>query len=356
MSRNTFHDLKISNIRPLTKQSVCISFDVSEDLKPAFQFTPGQYLTLRANIDGEDIRRSYSICSSSNHGALEVGVKHVPDGLFSSHAMKLITGATLSVMPPQGCFTAELGGKNHYLLVAAGSGITPCLSIATSVLEAESESQITLIYGNRSSSSMMFKAELNALKDRYTERLQVFHVLSREQQDIELTNGRIEGDKVSAFFEAGLITKQTIDAAYICGPEEMIKEVSSALTGLGMPASNIHFELFTTAKSGKKPTKAFESPIEDTTEVSITLDGTTQIFGLDHENETVLAAAQRAGLDLPFSCEGGMCCTCRCKIVSGGAKMDVNYSLQDWEIEAGYTLACQTRPTGKSLTLDFDDA
>lgn len=356
MSRNTFHDLKISNIRPLTDQSVCISFDVPDDLQAAFQFTPGQYLTLRSDIDGEDVRRSYSICSSSNHGVLEVGVKHVPDGLFSSYAMELSAGETLAVMPPQGRFTAELGGKNNYLLVAAGSGITPCLSIATSVLEAESESQITLIYGNRSSASMMFKAELNALKDRYTERLQVFHVLSREQQDIALTNGRINGSKISKFFDAGLITRQAIDAAYICGPEEMIKEVSSTLSDLGMSSSDIHFELFTTGKSGKKQVKTSSKPIEDSTEVSITLDGTTRLFGLDPENETVLAAAQRAGLDLPFSCEGGMCCTCRCKIVSGGAKMDVNYSLQDWEIEAGYTLACQTRPTGKSLTLDFDDA
>ena len=356
MSRNTFHDLTISNVRPLTDQSVCVSFDVPVDLKPLFEFLPGQYLTLRDTIDGEDVRRSYSICSSSNNGVLEVGVKHVPDGLFSSRAMELTAGETLSVMPPQGRFTAELGGINHYLLIAAGSGITPCLSIATSVLEAESESQITLVYGNQSSASIMFKAELNALKDRYTDRLQVFHVLSREQQDIELTNGRIDGDKIKAFFKAGLILDRAIDGTYICGPEDMIKGVSSALIDLGISKSEIHFELFTTAKSEKKRKKVSQTPVADTTEVSITLDGTTRLFGLDHDNETVLAAAQRAGLDLPFSCEGGMCCTCRCKIVSGEAKMDVNYSLQDWEVEAGYTLACQARPTSKNLALDFDDA
>lgn len=357
MSRNTFHDLTISDVRSLTNDSVCISFKVPDDLQSEFQFIPGQYLTLRTLIDGQDERRSYSICSSVHKDELEVGIKRVPDGVFSTHAMALSAGETLSVMPPQGRFTAELGGQHHYLLVAAGSGITPCLSIAASVLEAEHESQITLIYGNQSSTSLMFRAELNALKDRYTERFQLFHVLTREQQDVDLSNGRIDDDKIKQFFEAGLISPHKLDAAYICGPEDMIKAVSSALSDIGMAKEAIHFELFTSAKSGiRPPQKPLRQTAADTSKVSITLDGTTREFGLDAETETVLAAAQRAGLDLPFSCEGGMCCTCRCRIVSGNSEMDVNYSLQDWEIEAGFTLACQTRPTGKNLALDFDDA
>ena len=356
MNANTFHELTISQVRPLTEQSVCISFTIPETLETAFKFVPGQYLTLRATIDRKDVRRSYSICSPVHSESLEVGIKHVRDGVFSNHAMQLTADDTLSVMPPQGRFTAELGGQHHYLLIAAGSGITPCLSIIASVLVAEPDSQVTLIYGNQSRATLMFHDELNALKDRYTQRLQLFYVLSREQQDIELTNGRISGSKIKSFVETKLISVEAIDAVYICGPADMIESATNALTDLGMSSSNIHFELFATSKSAQKTIKPTTRPAEDTTQVSITLDGTTREFGLDLESETVLAAAQRAGLDLPYSCEGGMCCTCRCRIVSGSAEMDVNYSLQDWEIEAGYTLACQTRPTGKKLSLDFDDA
>ena len=355
MNKNQFYELKISKVRQLTDQSVALSFTVPDELKSVFTFIPGQYLTLRAAIEAEDTRRSYSICSSQNSDLLEVGIKQVPDGVFSNFASRLKAGDYLSVMPPQGRFTAQTGGSHSYLLIAAGSGITPCLSIISSVLESETESNITLVYGNRSTADIMFRDALNALKDRFTERLQVFHVLSREVQDIDLTNGRIDGKKITQFNDANLFSPNQMDAAYICGPEDMIKSVSESLLELGMDTNVVHFELFTTENSAKKHREIPIQELEESTSITITLDGTTRQFGLDAEHETVLAAAQRAGLDLPFSCEGGMCCTCRCKIVSGDSKMNVNYSLQDWEVEAGYTLACQTRPTSKNLVLDFDD-
>ncbi len=353
-----FQQLDIAAVRPQTDAGVALTFAVPATLREEFAFTPGQYLTLRATIDGEDVRRSYSICSSSCDAAiLEVGIKQVEGGLFSNYAMTLAAGDSISVMPPQGRFTATIGGRHRYLLVAAGSGITPCLSIAKSVLANEPDSHITLLYGNRTTASVMFRSDLDALKDRYLERFSLIHTLSAERQDVELLNGRLTDHKLKQLIDADLIHPEHCDRIYLCGPQKMIEQCRQALIDGGIPEEKVAVELFTTdqsrAQTGRAaPTRAVDAQSGAT--VTIIHDGASRDIIVDGTRDTVLAAAQRAGMDLPFSCAGGMCCTCRCKIVSGNASMDLNYSLEKWEIEAGFTLACQSRPDSEKLVLDFD--
>lgn len=347
-----FNTLTISHIKP-QPDGITLGFEVPESLRAHYSFVPGQYLTLRATINNEDIRRSYSICSYHKADVLEVGIKRVPGGVFSNFAAELTPGDTLQVMTPEGRFTANIGGQHNYLLVAAGSGITPCLSIAHSVLQDEPTSRITLLYGNRTSQSIMFRQEIDDLKDSYNERFMLVHVLSAENQDAALFNGRINADKLKRFDDAGLIDAKAFDAVYLCGPKEMTEHCSAALAQLGVDKSRIKFELFFT---GNEPTPIRKtvsaSDAQSGTPVKIIIDGVERTVQVN--DETVLAAAQKSGLDLPFSCAGGMCCTCRCKVVSGETAMDVNFSLADWEIEAGFTLACQTRATGGGVVLDFD--
>lgn len=358
MAAPKFHTLTIAEIRQPSAESTALKFDIPQALQGDFAFDPGQYLTLRATIGDEDIRRSYSICSAQSDGQLEVGIKQVEDGRFSNFAATLKVGDTLQVMPPQGRFTATIDSEasNNYLLFAAGSGITPCLSIAKSVLEQEPKSRITLVYGNRSTATVMFRNDINALKDRYTNRMQLFYALSREPSDLAFLNGRLSGDMVTALVDKHLLDLEAFDAAYICGPHEMIEDVRSCLQKLNMDDARVKVELFTTGDMPKpQPSrKAAKINGAEGIEVAIILDGKRNSVNMDPESQTVLAAAQDAGLDLPFSCAGGMCCTCRCKVIQGEAAMDVNYSLQDWEVEAGFTLACQSRPVSKDLVLDFD--
>lgn len=353
-----FHTLTIAEVRQPSADSTALKFDIPDALQDDFAFEPGQYLTLRATIGDEDIRRSYSICSAQSDGQLEVGIKKVEDGRFSNFAATLKVGDALQVMPPQGRFTATTDSQtsNNYLLLASGSGITPCLSIAKSVLEQEPESRITLVYGNQSTATVMFRNDINALKDRYTNRMQLFYALSREPSDLAFLNGRLSSDMVTALVDKQLLDLDVYNAAYICGPHEMIEDVRASLQKLKMDDARIKVELFTTGDMPKpQPTrKAVKSDASDGIEVAIILDGKRNSVNMDPESQTVLAAAQDAGLDLPFSCAGGMCCTCRCKVIQGEAAMDVNYSLQDWEVEAGFTLACQSRPVSKDLVLDFD--
>lgn len=351
-----FHDLTLAAVVPQESDAVSLVFDVPESLRETFRFTPGQYLTLKADIDGEDVRRSYSICSGLSEPGLAVGIRRLEGGAFSNHALSLKVGDTVEVMPPQGRFTAEIGGAHNYLLVAAGSGITPCLSIAKSVLELEPESRITLVYGNSRIATTMFRTEVDALKDRYTDRFQLIHTMSRERVDAEFLNGRVDGAMIERLVERRLFRIDEFDAAYVCGPQPMIESTAEALQRLGMAQEKIRFELFTTEgfqdRAPAKPTVDAKSGAE----VTITLDGGEKRITVDGERETVLAAAQAAGLDLPFSCAGGMCCTCRCKVTEGQAAMDKNYSLQNWEVDAGFVLACQSRPLTDKLALDFDAA
>ena len=358
MSR--FHDLTVTGIDRQTPDAVAVSLDVPSDLADDFRYLPGQYLTLAATIDGQEVRRSYSICSAPGEAALKVGIKKVLDGSFSSFVNdRLAVGDTIRVMPPEGRFTPELGGDHHYLLIAAGSGITPMLSIAKTVLQNETASQITLVYGNKSTETIMFREELDDLKDRHMGRFSLVHVLSREAQDVDLLYGRIDGERISKLAETGLIDPATIDLTFICGPGEMIDSVSAAIMALGVPGKKIRYERFTVdgeMAPPKAPSKAAREAAEKGVSVTVLLDGVRREFCISDPEKTVLAAGKDAGLDIPFSCAGGMCCTCRCRIVEGTGEMAVNYSLQPWEIEAGFTLACQTRPTSDKLVLDFDAA
>lgn len=359
MASPAFHQLTVASVRPLTSDSVAIAFTVPDELAPAYAFIPGQYLTLRTELDGEDIRRSYSI-SSHRESLLEVGIKRVEGGLFSTYAQELKAGDRLQVMTPQGRFTAPVGETKRYLLVAAGSGITPCLSIARSVLMDESDSEVCLLYGNRTTASVMFRDDIHGLKDEHIDRFMLMHVMSGERQDAECLNGRIDGEKLQRLCQQGLIDVTTFDDIYLCGPQEMIDSATEVLLIAGVNKQHIHFELFTTVLGGGEKQNATQKQkiqsvvVEGGASVTIVHDGAERDIRVDATTETVLAAAQRAGLDLPFSCAGGMCATCRCKVVSGETAMDLNFSLADWEVEAGFTLACQTRPVSEAVVLDFD--
>lgn len=349
-----FHALTVAEVRPETPDAVSIRFDQAPEGDWAFR--PGQYLTLRREIEGAEVRRSYSICSQPGE-PLRVGVKRVEEGRFSSWACDgLRAGDRIEVMAPEGRFGASVGGAHDYLLIGAGSGVTPLLAIASAVLEGEPESRVTLIYGNRDSGSIMFHESLEDLRDRHLSRFRLIHVLSREAQDVDLLHGRIDADRLRAMATGGLIEVSGCDAAFLCGPGEMIDAAAETLQGMGLAKERIHFERFTPAADAAPPKPASaraQAAAEGGARVSTVLDGATRTFPL--REGTVLEAAQAAGLDLPFSCAGGMCCTCRCKVVEGEAEMDVNYSLEPWEVEAGYVLACQARPATPTLTLDFDE-
>lgn len=352
-----FHHLTIAAIREETSDARCVTFAIPPDLRDAYAFIPGQYVTIRIDLNGEDVRRSYSICSALDDEGLSVGIRCIAGGSFSSFARSLKVGDVLDVMTPQGRFLAPIGGEHDYLLLAAGSGITPMMSIVRSVLAGEPESRVTLLYANRTSDSIMFRETLDALKDRHITRFAVAHILDEEEQEVDLLNGRLDGDKLRAFASAGVIRPARHDGVYICGPQPMMEMASEAMRDLGVADEKIHYELFT-PPGGPPPvasaSDAASKAAADGVTVEVILDGTRRRFPLTETGETVLAAASRAGLDLPYSCTAGMCCTCRCKVIEGKAEMIQNYSLQPWELEAGFTLACQTRPTSKRLVLDFD--
>lgn len=349
-----FRELTIAEVRRETPDAVSLAFEAAPEGEWAFR--PGQHLTLRRPLDDEgEVRRSYSICSAPGE-PLRVGIKRVEDGRFSEWACEALRpGDRIEAMPPEGRFGVAPGGAHDYLLIGAGSGITPLIAIASAVLEGEPESTVTLVYGNRDAASIMFREALEDLRDRHLTRFRLIHVLSREAQDVELLHGRIDGDRLRAMASGGLIEVEGCDGAFLCGPGEMIDAASETLSELGLPAENIHFERFTPAPDAAPPKPASErarAAAAAGARISTILDGATRSFPL--RDGTVLEAAQEAGLELPFSCAGGMCCTCRCKVVEGEAEMAVNYSLEPWEVEAGYVLACQARPTTPRLVLDFD--
>lgn len=348
-----FHDLTIREVRRETPDSVAISFDVPDALTDAFAWVPGQYLTLRATVDGQDIRRSYSIASLPGK-PLTVGVKHVDGGAFSSFAQILSAGQSLQVMPPEGRFTCK--SEERLVLIAAGSGVTPMVAMAADALARGAE--VTLIYGNRNTGSIMFREALDGLKDRYVDRFTLIHILSREPQDVALLNGRITGDKIAALARAGAVDLSGADGIFLCGPGDMIDDVAATLEGQNIPKDRVHFERFFQAGEVQRAPRsaAAEAAAAHGVTVEVLLDGTRKQFTVEAGDDNVVAAAERQGLELPYSCKGGMCCTCRCKVAEGSAEMAVNYSLEPWELEAGFTLACQARPTSDRLVLDFDAA
>ncbi len=360
MSTLRFHPLQISDVRAETADCVSVVFSIPAELASTYTFVPGQYLTLRKFIDGAEVRRSYSICSAPSDGELRVAIKKVSNGKFSTWANEqLRKGDTLEVMPPVGNFTAKTlaqGGKN-YLAFVAGSGITPVMSIMKAVLENDADSTFTLVYGNRSRNSIIFREAIEALKNKYMLRLRIYHVLSREYMDIPLFSGRLNAAKCADFCQS-LIDVNTIDEAFICGPEDMILSVKQQLQDIGLPSAKIHIELFTSpdqhkpaATAGAADAKADDGP---RSKVSITLDGATFEMEVPFTGETILDAALRNGADLPYACKGGVCCTCRALVTEGEVEMDVNYALEHDEVEKGYVLTCQCHPRSEKVVIDFD--
>lgn len=355
-----FHQLTVKDVRPETDECVSIALDVPETLADEFKFAPGQYLTFRHGQGADEIRRSYSICAGVNDKELRVAVKQVEQGRFSTFANKeLKRGDMLDVMPPMGNFIIK--GKvvkhKHYLAIVAGSGITPVMSIMKTVLEQDPESSFTLIYGNKSRNSIIFRETIEGLKNRYMQRLRVYHVLSREVMDVPLFNGRISAEKCKQFCEK-LVDINTVDEAFICGPEDMILSVRQQLIDLGMDAGQVHIELFTSPDQPKathdKWVKEHKDDKGKMSRVSITLDGTTFEMDLAYNGESILDAALKMGADLPFACKGGVCCTCRAKVTEGQVDMEVNYALEPDEVERGYVLTCQSHPKTDRVAIDFD--
>lgn len=354
-----FHKLKISDIRRETPDAVSIAFEVPGELRSEYGFNQGQYLTLRATINGEEVRRSYSICSARGE-APRVAIKRVNGGLFSNFANDVLkAGDELDVMPPMGKFYVPIdpAASRHYMLFASGSGITPIISIVKTVLREEPQSRVTLLYGNRSFSSIIFRDELEDLKDRYLGRLRLFHVLSREKSELDLFSGRIDASKCDSFFSA-LADLSDFDEFFICGPEPMILSVQEFLESKNIPREKVHFELFTSPlgslwKDSPAPEVA-EADREKVSKVRIILDGTATEIELKYGGKSILDAALEAGADLPYSCKGGVCRTCMAKLENGQVRMDANWALEPGEVESGYILTCQSHPTSSECSVNYD--
>ncbi|BAT57499.1 1,2-phenylacetyl-CoA epoxidase, subunit E [Variibacter gotjawalensis] len=352
-----FHKLTVSDVRRETPDAVSIAFAVPPDLADDYRFVPGQHLTLRRDVSGEDQRRSYSICTAEDEGELRIAVKQVDGGVFSTFANSTIkVGDTLDVMTPQGRFGVphDAMAARTYLAVAAGSGITPVMSMMKTVLRNEPMSRFILIYGNRTAQTIIFKDALDDLKDKYLGRLVVHHVLSREPQEVPMLSGRIDGEKLSALVRAsGPVAG--IDHAFLCGPGALITESKAALEQLGLPTERIHIEYFSTdgMPVERRVVASQASDEVASATAAIMLDGAYQEVPM-RAGESVMDAGIRAGLEMPYSCKGGMCCTCRAKVTEGEVEMDLNYSLEPWELEAGFVLTCQAHPKTSRIAVDFD--
>lgn len=351
-----FYPLSVAKVRNETRDTIVVTLDVGDDLKEKFAFAQGQHLTLRTEINGEDVRRSYSICSGVHDGDLRIAIKRTTGGVFSTWANDTIKpGVLVDVMPPMGHFNVPLSPDNrkHYIGFAAGSGITPLLSIIKTTLALELNSEFTLFYGNRASSSVIFKEELAELKDLYLTRLNIVYIMSREQQDIELFNGRITGEKCEQLFKQWIDLK-SVDTAFICGPESMMHEVSDALQANGLPKSSIKLELFAASIPKKQAHQVHQVIGKQECEVTLIIDGSHASFTMEKDKESVLDAGLRQGIDMRYSCKGGVCSTCRAKVIDGKVDMDVNFALEDYEVARGFVLSCQAFPVTDKVVLDFD--
>ena len=363
-----FQTLQVADIRRETADCVSVAFAIPAELREVFQYRQGQNVTIRARIGGEEIRRSYSICSSPLDDELRIAIKKVPGGLFSGFANdKLKKGDRLEVLPPTGKFYTELEPthRRRYLAFAAGSGITPILSLIKTTLLVEPGSHFTLVYGNRTRPSIIFREQLEALKNRYMYRLSLHHILSREKMEIPVNQGRIDAAKCGELCDR-LIDLTGMDEVFICGPEEMIFAVKGWLEEKGVDKKKIHFELFTTPeRKPVNPAAASRSSASENgqtgspfsgrvSQVTVRLDGISYDFNLPFDGEPILDAALQQGADLPFACKGGVCCTCRARLTEGSVDMEVNYALEAEELAAGFILTCQSHPRTERVTVDFD--
>lgn len=359
-----FHPLTVKRVTPDAAGAAAITFAVPPELAEGFDFQPGQFLTLRATVDGQEVRRNYSICSPTQRFAdareIDVGIKPVEGGLFSRWAVQsLKPGSVVDVMPPDGRFTPRAPQARHRVGFAAGSGITPILSILASTLAAQPDSRFTLVYCNQRTNTIMFNEALQDLKDRYPARLTLLHLLSRQSQDVPLLNGRLDEAKVGELLQA-LLPVADIDEAFICGPEAMIESVERALHAAGMPADRVHAERFTTPGdpgSAARPARAAAAtrPASELDhQLEVVLDGKTHHLSMAADDR-VLDAALDAGLDLPYSCKGGVCCTCRARVLEGEVAMEKNFTLEADEMARGFVLTCQARPLTRKVVVSYDD-
>ena len=354
-----FHPLKVIDIRQETRDAVVLTLEPANGEAVDFDFLQGQYLTFRKEFEGEEIRRSYSICSAVGSPYLQVGIKKVEGGLFSNWANdELKQGDVMQAMSPMGNFHTSLNknvGKN-YLGFAGGSGITPFMSIIKTILKTEPDSQFILLYGNQSSNTIMFREELDDLKNTYLGRFSIIHVLEREAQEMELFNGRIDQEKCAILFEKW-IDLPAVDMAFICGPEPMMLAISKSLKENGLDASKIKYELFATTKPTKQRELAKEQKASDRVQkikASIIFDGLSRDVDIDKGVQSILNAGLDAGMDLPHACKSGICSTCKCKVLEGEVEMDSNFALEDYEVRAGYVLSCQSYPITDKVTVDYD--
>jgi len=348
-----FTTLTVESVEPLTSDSVAVTFGLPAELAPTFAFRPGQHLTLRRVIDDQDLRRTYSVCSSAAGGPLMVAVKRLEGGAFSTWATgELRAGDELEVLPPAGRFGPVLDPSRalRYGLVAAGSGITPVLSIAASVLDVEPGSEVVLLYGNRTQRDVMFLEELADLKDRWGPRLQVVHVLSREEQGSELLSGRLDRARLQRLLSS-LAPVDTVDEWYLCGPFGMVTEGREVLLEAGADPTRVHVELF--HAEAPPPRVRAAGPVGDAATVTVVLHGRSSTLSVERDGDSVLEAVLAVRPDAPYACKGGVCGTCRARVVSGSVEMDVNYALEPDELAAGVVLTCQSHPTSDELRLEF---
>ncbi|MFB3051381.1 MAG: 1,2-phenylacetyl-CoA epoxidase subunit PaaE [Acidimicrobiia bacterium] len=355
MSELEFHQLRVTEVSPLTEDSVAVTFDVPDQLSETFAYLPGQHVTVRAFIADEDVRRSYSICSNANSDKLRVGIKRLPGGAFSTYATAdLKAGDVLDVMAPVGDFTIDINPSSprRAVAIAVGSGITPVISLIATSLESEPFANWTLLFGNRTANSIMFLEELEGLKDRYRSRFQLFHLLSREGSDVPLLSGRIDENKIRTIHDR-LLGNAPVDDWYLCGPYQVVMMARQTLRSLGVAAEAIHDELFFAGPVDSSTLPPEPPPGEGTVELTVILDGRSVDTRMSVET-SILDAALRVRSELPFSCKGGMCATCKGRIEEGEVTMEKNYALIDEEVEAGYVLTCQSHPVSDRVVVRYD--
>jgi ring-1,2-phenylacetyl-CoA epoxidase subunit PaaE len=349
-----FHTIKVKEVIKETADCISVSFDIPETLQKEFAFKEGQYVVLKTIIQGEEVRRSYSICNAPYENVLKVAIKKVDGGVFSTYANDVLkNGDILEIMPPAGKFGAKKT-EGNYIAIAAGSGITPILSIIKHTLKTQANSSFTLVYGNQSRGSIIFFEEIESLKNKHMQRFNTIHILSRERTDATINYGRINAEKLSAL--KNLIHFKNFTEAFICGPEEMIFSAAAFLEEEGIAKSDIHFELFTSTskQSGAAPKINIVADNAPKSNITIKLDGRSFEFKLGYDSENILDAALAQGADLPYACKGGVCCTCRAKLIEGKVRMDINYALEEEEVADGYILTCQSHPLTENIVVDFD--
>lgn len=353
-----FHPLKVKEVYKDTKDTVVVSFDIDKQLQNSFLFTQGQHLTLRKTINGQDVRRSYSLCSSPLENEWKVAIKEIPGGIFSTYAnTSLKAGDSLEVMKPSGTFGVNCNSENakNYLFFAAGSGITPIISMIKTHLKVEPNSTCKLFYVNKTAKSIIFKEELEQLRNTYFGRLEIYYFLTKEKRDIDLFNGRFDDEKMKVLTKTFIDIPDTSEV-FLCGPEDMVNYVSEYLINAGLPKNLVHFELFIKGLTEEDKLRVERLAQQNVNGVEVTIiDGGKEFhFTMKEDDDNVLDGALSAGADLPYACKGGVCSTCKCKVLEGTVEMKINYALEDDDLEKDYVLSCQAVPTSKKLVVDFD--